>query len=193
MSKAATKHRTQRIRSLGAAFFIIGLFLVGAMVIFYLSDAQENALESSGFVISPATVSYAAPQLALTDVQGNPTSLDDYRGKVFLVNNWATWCPPCKAEMPELQAYYQAHTKAGFIVIAIESGEPANTVANFVRQNGLSFPVWLDPRGAALEALHNWDLPSSYVIDQEGIVRMSWTGSINRATLEKYVTPLLEK
>jgi thiol-disulfide isomerase/thioredoxin len=126
-------------------------------------------------------------------VQGNPTSLDDYHGNVILVNNWAIWCPPCKAEMPELQAYYQAHAKAGFIVIAIESGEPANTVANFVRQNELSFPVWLDQHGTALEALQNWDLPSSYVMDQECIVRMSWTGSINWATLEKYVTPLLEK
>jgi peroxiredoxin len=193
MSKSVTKHRTQRIRSLGMAFFIIGLFLVGTMVIFYLSDTQENALESSGLVISPATVSYAAPRLALTDVQGNPTSLDDYRGKVILVNNWATWCPPCKAEMPELQAYYTTHARDGFIVIAIESGEPANTVASFVRRNGLSFPVWLDPRGTALDAFRNWDLPSSYVMDQEGIVRISWTGSINRATLEKYVTPLLEK
>lgn len=193
MSKAATKHRTQRIRSLGMAFFIIGLFLVGAMVIFYLSDAQENALESSGFVVSPTTVSYVAPQLALTDVQGNPTSLDDFRGKVILVNNWATWCPPCKTETPELQAYYTTHARDGFVVIAIESGEPANTVANFVRQNGLIFPVWLDPHSAALEAFQNWNLPNSYVIDREGVVRMSWTGSINQATLEKYVTPLLEK
>jgi len=193
MSKAATKHRTQRIRSLGMAFLIMGLFLVGAAVIFYLTGAQENVLESAGVALSPASVSYAAPQLALTDVQGNPTSLDEYRGKVVLLNNWATWCPPCKAEMPELQAYYTTHARDGFVVIAIESGEPANTVANFVLQNGLSFPVWLDPHGAALEALQNWDLPSSYVMDQEGIVRMSWTGSINRATLEKYVTPLLEK
>jgi hypothetical protein len=61
MLKAATKHRTQRVRSLGMAFFITGLFLVGALVIFYLSNAQENALESSGFVISPATANYAAP------------------------------------------------------------------------------------------------------------------------------------
>jgi len=175
------------------AFLIMGLFLVGAAVIFYLTGAQENVLESAGVALSPASVSYAAPQLALTDVQGNPTSLDEYRGKVVLLNNWATWCPPCKAEMPELQAYYTTHARDGFVVIAIESGEPANTVANFVLQNGLSFPVWLDPHGAALEALQNWDLPSSYVMDQEGIVRMSWTGSINRATLEKYVTPLLEK
>lgn len=175
------------------AFLIIGLFLVGAVIIFYLSNALEKAFRSSELTIPPATLSYAAPQLALTNVQGNPTSLDDYRGRVVLVNNWATWCPPCEAEMPALQAYYQAHIKAGFTVIAIESGEPANTVADFVRQNGLTFPVWLDPRSTALDAFQNRNLPNSYLIDQDGIVRMSWTGPVNRATLEKYVTPLLEK
>ena len=193
MPKTIPNYKNNPIRNAGLAFLIMGLFLVGAAVIFYLADAQENALQSAGVAIEPANVEYAAPQLALTDVQGDPTSLEEYRGKVLLVNNWATWCPPCKAEMPELQAYYAIHADDGFVVIAIESGEPTNTVENFVRQNGLSFPVWIDPHGAALEAFQNWSLPSSYVIDRKGIVRMSWTGPINQATLEKYVTPLLEK
>ena len=193
MSKAPAEHRTQRSRNLGVAFLIIGLFLVGAVVIFYLSNAQEKALESSGFTLPPATADYAAPQLSLTGLDGNPVSLDDYRGKVVLVNNWATWCPPCKAEMPELQAYYVTHAKDGFVIVAIESGEPAKTVTDFVQRLGLTFPVWLDPQGTAVEAFHNWDLPSTYIVDRDGIVRMSWTGQINQATLEKYVTPLLEK
>jgi peroxiredoxin len=187
------EHQLQRRRNLGVAFFIVGVFLIGTVGIFYLSNAQEKALESSGFIIAPATVEYTAPHLSLTGLDGNSVSLDDYHGKVVLVNNWATWCPPCKVEMPELQAYYMTHAKNGFVVVAIESGEPATTVTDFVQNFELSFPVWLDPQGAALEAFKNWDLPSSYVIDRDGIVRMSWTGQINQTTLEKYVTPLLEK
>ena len=95
--------------------------------------------------------------------------------------------------MPELQIYYTAHATQGFTIVAIESGEPASTVADYVQSLELSFPIWLDPHGKAVEAFKNWDLPSSYLIDRDGIVRMSWTGPINQATLEKYVTPFLEK
>jgi peroxiredoxin len=65
-------------------------------------------------------------------------------------------------------------------------------VASIVKQYGMTYPVWLDPDIAALEAFQNWNLPSSYVIDKDGTVRYSWTGGINQSTLEYYVTPLLE-
>jgi peroxiredoxin len=193
MSENIAGDPPKRHRNLGVAFFIIGLFLVGTVIIFYLSDAQQKVLENSGFTIPPAKADYAAPQLSLTDLEGNPVSLDDYRGKVVLVNNWATWCPPCKSEMPELQAYYSIHFKDNFVIVAVESGESAKTVGDFVQLFGLTFPVWLDLKGAALNAFQNWDLPSSYLIDRDGIVRLVWKGQINQPTLEKYVTPFLEK
>ena len=184
----------QKLKSRKSVFLTLiaaGVFLVGAALFPLLLRGQENALNQAEFVLAPSILSKAAPTLTLTDVQGKPASLVDYRGKVILVNNWATWCPPCKGEMPELQAYYTKHSQAGFVVVAIESGEPAAEVAAFVKQYGLTFPVWLDPQGAALEAFKNWDLPSSYVVDQDGSMRMSWTGPLNLAALEKYVTPLL--
>jgi cytochrome c biogenesis protein CcmG, thiol:disulfide interchange protein DsbE len=95
--------------------------------------------------------------------------------------------------MPELQAYYQAHAGQGLLIVAIESGEPADTVVHFVNQNQITFPVWLDPHGSALDAFKNWDLPSSYLVDRQGRLRINWTGPVDQATLEKYVTPLLEK
>ncbi len=171
-----------------------GVFLAGAVLIPFLVQGQDTALENSGVVRPPVILNQAAPRLTLHDLQGNPVSLvDGFPGKVILINNWATWCFPCRTEMPELQAYYQAHGRQNFIVIAIESGESADTVKKFLQPLGLTFPVWLDPKGTALISFKNWDLPSSYVVNQQGIVLMTWTGPINRATLEKYVTPLLEK
>ncbi len=193
MSEEPSKAPSTSKRSLGVAFFILGLFLVGGAIIYYLADAQLKTLDTSQIVLEPASVSYAAPKLSLTALDGSTVSLDKYRGKVVLVNNWATWCPPCQTEMPELEAYYSEHVNQGFVVVAIESGEPAATVADFVQTYELSFPVLLDPHGAALAAFKNWDLPSSYLIDGDGVVRMSWTGPVNQATLERYVTPLLEK
>lgn len=170
-----------------------GIFLLGAGLIPLLANAQQKALEGAAPILPPVTSIYPAPQLELTDLQGNPVSIEDYRGQVILVNNWATWCPPCRLEMPELQAYYSVHSKEGFVVVAIESGEPVDQVASFAQEYGLTFPVWLDSQILALEAFQNWDLPSSYVIDRDGMVRLSWTGGINQPTLEQYVTPLLEE
>ncbi len=186
-------NKTNRYLTAFTTFIAGGIFLLGAGLIPLLANAQEKALESAAPILPPVTTNYPAPQLALTDLQGNPTSIEDYRGQVILINNWATWCPPCKIEMPELQAYYTAHAAEGFVVIAIESGEPFDEVASFVHEYGMIFPVWLDPHSATLETFHNWNLPSSYVIDRYGIVRLSWTGGINQPTLEQYVTPLLKE
>ncbi len=189
MSQPPPNRRTAIYLTLVAA----GVFVLGGALIPLLVQGQAAALAAVGAGRPPATANYPAPELALSDLQGQPASLADYRGQVVLVNNWATWCPPCRVEMPELEAYYQAHAADGFVVVAIESGDPADAVAEFVRSFGLTFPVWLDPQGAALEAFANFNLPSSYVIDRDGNVRMSWTGEVDRQTLEQYVTPLLER
>ena len=170
-----------------------GVFLIGAAVIPLLVNGQSKALDNNGIVLAPIVMNESAPNLPLTDLQGNPAELSMTRGKVVLMNNWATWCPPCQAEMPELQAYYQAHSRQGFLVVAIESGENAETVTSFVQQYELSFPVWLDLQSSELDALQNWDLPSSYLVDRQGIFRMRWVGPVNMETLERYVTPLLDE
>ncbi|MBN2387287.1 MAG: TlpA family protein disulfide reductase [Anaerolineales bacterium] len=171
----------------------IGVFLLGAAVIVPLTVAREEALASRDRSMVPAAATYPAPDLTLFNLQGDPVALSDYRGLVVLVNNWATWCPPCRAEMPDLLAYYEAHAEEGFVVVAIDAGETEADVRAFVGQYQLTFPVWLDPAMDALVAFQNPNLPNSYVIDREGTVRLTWTGPINRTVLERYVTPLLER
>jgi thiol-disulfide isomerase/thioredoxin len=187
-----TKNTNRRFNTF-ITLIAVGIFLLGGGLIPLLANAQQKAVDSAAPTIPPTTLDYPGPQLALTDLQGKPVSISDYRGQVILVNNWATWCPPCRTEMPELQGYYTAHAAEGFVVIAIDSDDLADQVASFVKEYGLTFPVWLDPLSKAQVFFKNWDLPSSYVIDRDGIARLSWTGGINQPTLEQYVTPLLEE
>jgi len=141
----------------------------------------------------PAPVDFQAPDVQATDIEGFSVSLKDYEGKVILVNNWAIWCPPCRAEMPILQAYYENHKDQNFTIIGIEAGQKAEDVQYHIDLYGLTFPVWLDFKQASIRAFQNGSLPNSYVIDGGGQVRYTWTGAINRKTLEQYITPLLEE
>jgi len=177
---------------------VAGLALIiSALILFFAlpKDSPSNAgAPASGqeeYTSIPAEVNYAAPELALENIQGGEESLQQYRDKVVLVNNWATWCPPCKAEMPTLVDFYNEHADEGLMIIAIEAGEPKDLVQQFVDQYQMPFVVWLDPEGKASMAFKNNSLPNSYVIDRNGTIRLSWTGQINREMLEKYVTPLL--
>jgi peroxiredoxin len=177
----------------------IGLLALGGAALLWLPKPAADAARPGGdsienyALVVPAKVNYPAPQLQLSDMQGQPAALSDFLGQVVLVNNWATWCPPCKAEMPELQAYYAAHQEQNFILLAIGSGETAQKVQDFAEAYGLTFTLWPDPASSALMAFRNDALPSSYVIDASGQVVLAWTGPVSQATLEKYVTPLLEE
>ena len=172
------------------------LLLTGIWVWLYLSwrSEQQNAQEPTDFSAVPAKVSYQAPTLALVDLQGEKRSLAELRGQVVLVNLWATWCPPCQAEMPVLQSYFQAHRGQGFLVVGVEDGEPAADVKAFVQNYGMTFPIWLDPGHQATDhAFKTPNLPSSYVVDRHGLVRLAWFGAISEENLERYVTPTIEE
>lgn len=186
--KAAQKQNIVAMVVVGA-----GLILIGAAALFALPSGTNAGQEQSGISRTvPVEVDFAAPELKLSDLNGDEHALADYRGQVVLVNLWATWCPPCKAEMPTLQSFYEDHQADGFVTIAVNDGDPAEAVTDFAQQYGLTFPVWLDPKYEATErAFKTLNLPSSFVIDRTGKVRLRWVGEIDRATLEKYVTPLI--
>lgn len=167
----------------------LGLALIVVSIYFITREASPQTDLST----VPVQANFAAPELTLTDVDGVTHSLADYKGQVVLVNLWATWCPPCKKEMPTLQAYHNKYKDDGFAVIAINDGDPEPDVLQFVKDYQLTFPVWLDPTYIATEqAFKTLNLPTSFVIDRDGTVRLSWVGEINRKMLEQYVTPIIE-
>jgi peroxiredoxin len=154
-----------------------------------IGGASESVDATASYV---AQVEFPAPSLHLSEIDGDEVSLEDFLGKV-LVNNWAIWCPPCKAEMPTLQAYYDEHREQDFLIIGIEAGSPPSEVTAFVERFKLTFPIWLDPDVKALKVFQNFGLRNSYVIDRDGTVRLAWSGEVDRETLEEFVTPLLEE
>ncbi len=168
----------------------LGFVLITASA-FYL---YENIPPRSDLSVVPASANYPAPELTLTDLEGVSRSLAEYRGQVVLVNLWATWCEPCKEEMPALQAFHEKYQQDGFTIIAVNDGDPTEDVVQFVKDFELTFPVWLDPTYIATErAFKTLALPSSFVIDRNGTVRLQWVGGIDRRTLEKYVTPIIKE
>lgn len=167
----------------------IGLIMIGVVLAFYFINQSPP---DSNTVI-PAAVNFPAPELVLNDLSGGKVKISDYRDQIVMINNWATWCPPCKAEMPTLSKYYKNHKNQGFMLFGIEAGDPKDAVANFVETYKIAFPVLLDPNNKSLTLFHNDSLPSSYVIDHDGNVVLAWTGPISMDMLEKYVTPLLEQ
>jgi len=199
--------KKQKQNRLAAVVLIgIGLMIFSAALMIYLKPVlEQKASEFGGNTgdsetglpplnsVVPATVNFPAPELSLNTLDGRQYALADYHGQVVLVNNWAVWCPPCKAELPHLEEFYQRHKAEQFTIVGIEAGDDVTQVKNFVGGVGLSFPIWLDPRQEALTAFRNDSLPSSYVIDKSGQVRLAWTGPINVDMLESYVTPLLSE
>ena len=192
MTKSKKKYRRKQQKQFPVVPIAVGLLLMGFAIILATASPKTEGDAARSNSVVPMEVNYAAPELSLQNINGETESLADYHNQVVLVNNWATWCPPCKAEMPTLVAYHNEHNVDGFSVIAVEAGEPLDAVSPFVKSFEMTFPVWLDPNGASLRAFGNGTLPNSYVIDRTGTVRYAWTGEINKAMLEKYVTPLIK-
>lgn len=174
-----------------AALLMIGFGFLALGVAFMLMPEKLSPAASQDFSTIPVEVNLPAPELSLVTLDGTPAALSDYLGKVVLVNLWATWCPPCRDEMPTLQAFYEKYKERGFVLIAIDQGETEKEVVPFAIEFGLSFPVWLDPSSSAGNAFNTMNLPSSYVIDGAGRIRLMWIGGISKKNLEKFVPDVI--
>ncbi|MFZ0790841.1 MAG: TlpA disulfide reductase family protein [Chromatiaceae bacterium] len=139
-----------------------------------------------------------APALRLEDLDGNLHDLADLRGRLVLVNFWATWCPPCRREMPSLERLYQQLRDRGLTVLAVDVGEDSDTVFAFTGQldPAPSFPLLLDAESRAVEDWGVKGLPTSFLIDPQGRVIFRAVGGTefdHAATLEQLSPYLLTR
>ncbi len=137
-----------------------------------------------------------APGFTLPDLDGDPLSLNMFRGDVVLINFWTTWCPPCREEMPALQEAYENYQDKGFTVLAVNwtQVDDPEQVEPFVRELGLTFPILLDERGEVSEGLYNLlGLPTSVFVDRGGNVREIFIGPLQLDSLDARIQFLVEE
>lgn len=144
----------------------------------------------------PATVTdenRVAPAWAVQASDGRALGSELFRGKVVLVNYWATWCPYCLKEMPVIEEFWQAHRARGFEVLAVSVDDPPERVAQYMKEHGYAFPAApMDP--SVYAALGRADsIPTSFVIDRAGVIRHKIDGQVHYPRLEKLILPLLEE
>ena len=135
----------------------------------------------------PVEVGTRAPQFTATDLQGRPVSLADLRGQVVLLNVWATWCGPCRDEMPSMQRLQRELGPQGLKIVAVSidaakgtrdrSGNPGGDIAEFARQLGLTFTIWHDPSGQVQRVYRTTGVPESFVIDRNGVIQRKVIGA----------------
>ena len=170
-----------------AAILLLGLAWI------YLSAEKTNA-SSAGTVAAPQ-VGFLAPDFSLPTTNGETIRLSDLRGQAVLVNLWATWCPPCRAEMPAIEKVYQEYKDQGFVVLAVDMTfqDDPSAVMPFVQEHGLTFPILLDQSGAVARAYQLRSLPSSFFITHDGIINeVVIGGPMSEALLRTRVEEILK-
>jgi len=127
-----------------------------------------------------------APDFALQDLHGNEVRLSDFLGRPVLVNIWASWCPPCRTEMPEIQRVYEAQGPDGLVILAVNAlnQDDLDDVEAFVAEKKLTFPILLDSEGAVTVAYRAGTLPTSVFVDRAGKIHLVQIGPMTQAFIE---------
>jgi len=134
----------------------------------------------------------AAPAFALPDLQGRQVTLASLKGRVVAMNFWASWCGPCREEIPDLAKVYAAHREKCFEMLGVaEESGGREDVAEAARRFGITYPVLVDPQGQTGDAYKIPGYPRTYLIDHQGQIRRTFDGAVDRGTLESALAPLL--
>ena len=156
------------------------------------STAQNNTnnISTNPIRINPNVIKTKAIDFKLKDLKGKELSLSDLKGKKVFLNFWATWCPPCIAEMPEIEELYKETKNSDLVIVAIEIGEPLDTVKSFIDSNKYSFKVLLDSNQSVSSKYGITSIPTSYFIDIDGNIISKRMGAMNIDQMKAYIKNL---
>jgi len=184
-TKARTRihHQQQQRRAAARQKLVllaaIGLIVIGTIIVIIAA--------------MPGSGSGHTPEFVADSLSGDPIRLSDYRGQVVMLNFWATWCPPCRAEMPTINAAYQQYSDQGFTVLAINNAESPAKIQPFATDLGLQFPIVLDLRSNLSRQFGINAYPTSVFIGPDGEIYASHSGMINASQIESYIETGLSK
>ncbi len=166
-------------------------FLLGLCCLFFLATLATTGQANE---LKPWKGS-ATPSLAQPDLNGKIHKLEDYRGKVVMVQFWATWCPPCLKEMPAMQRLEQKMAGKPFAILAVNMGETDKAVREFMAKTKVNFTVLMDEEGKAVGAWKVFVAPSTFLVDPQGNIRHTLQGGAewDQAEYVKAIGELLPK
>jgi peroxiredoxin len=171
--------------------FNIAVLLISAGWIAFSRSAPGAAVNNQ---ISVARPGFLAPDFTLTTLDGESVHLADLRGRPVIINLWASWCPPCRAEMPSLQRVSQDYTQNNLVILAVNltSQDSREAAAQFAQENNLTFPILLDEKGEVETLYQTSALPTTFFIAADGIIsEMIVGGPISEALLRAQVNQLI--
>lgn len=168
---------------------LILLLLGGAWIA--ASALPPGTLAAGG--VSAPRAGLLAPDFELQTLDGSTVRLSDLRGQPVIVNVWASWCPPCKREMPAFQRVYQEYESRGLVILGVDAIQQDNLedVRQFVDNNALTFPILLDERSEVLSFYQISAFPSTFFVDQEGVIRKGVIGAVSEPLLRSQVDEML--
>ena len=173
---------------------LLYLMLLAAGLVWLYISADRTGTSTSGKIPAPQS-GFLAPDFELKTVEGNTIKLSDLRGQPVLVNLWATWCPPCRAEMQTLETVYNDYMDQGFTVLAVNmtSQDDPQAIMPFVEERGITYPILLDDKGEIAKAYQMKSLPSSFFIGRDGIIHeVVIGGPMAEATLRTRIEDILK-
>ena len=180
----------QWLIGLFGAAVVVGLLVTLGVALGEQSRSQPgvNTLASKS-VIDPRP----APDFALTDLEGNPASMSDLRGRVVVLNFFASWCVPCKLEAPVLEEFWEASDPARVAVLGIGLWDQHDDAVEFAETYGVSFPLALDPDGAVGVDYGVAGIPETLIVDHLGVLRARWVGPLTPGALGDLTADLLRE
>jgi thiol-disulfide isomerase/thioredoxin len=168
---------------------VIGGLVTGIAAVSVLS--RQAAEKPHHQPVKPVAQRKPMPAFVWQSMSGNKWSLEEHRGKIVLVNFWATWCPPCRQETPDLVRVYERYRGRGVTIAGITMDDhPAKVVPRFVEQFGVEYPVLVPPANSLItESIES--LPTSFLVDREGRIARTWVGLLHEEELVRNIEELI--
>ncbi|MDP2661131.1 MAG: TlpA disulfide reductase family protein [Dehalococcoidia bacterium] len=180
-------------------FLVPAVVLVIVFALVYLLQAGETDAVGATTQVYGGKATGTGPKVGapaadftLANLDGKPTALSSFKGKVVMLNFFATWCPPCRAEMPDLVATYRDSKDKGFEIVAVDLQEDKATVAGYAKSLGIEFTVLLDSNATVFGQYHVNGLPTSIFIDRNGTIQEIVIGGLNKNLINQKLDKLLQ-